>query len=159
MVYYTRAIRLPTCLTGGHTAPLTRLALSCDGLTLASADTEGTIQLWDCQSGQVVRTIKHRAAITHLEFLLTPPALANKESWSPAVKVVPLQKGLQQQGDRFQCILQRKTDLEVPEDGKVEGLDDCDIDDEDSKSDHTVEELKQINNQLYKYALKHIIDS
>ena len=146
-------------LTGGHTAAVSQLALSCDGLSLATADTEGNVHIWDCQSGQIVRTIKQRAAITHLEFVLTPPALANKESWSPAVRVVPLQKGLQQQGDKFQCVLQRKNDLENPGDRTLEGLDDFEVDEDVSSSDHTVEELRQINNQLYKYALKHVLDS
>ena len=136
-----------------------QLALSCDGLSLATADTEGNVHIWDCQSGQIVRTIKQRAAITHLEFVLTPPALANKESWSPTVRVVPLQKGLQQQGDKFQCVLQRKNDLENPGDRTLEGLDDFEVDEDVSSSDHTVEELRQINNQLYKYALKHVLDS
>merc|ERR1712062_612314 len=100
---------------------------------------------------------------THLEFVLTPPSLANKESWCPTIRVVPLQKGLQQQGDKFQCILQRKNDLEVLDDGKVDRRDDSvandDDDDVDNRSDHTVEELKQINNKLYQYALKNVIDS
>ena len=148
-----------TSLTGGHSSSITQLALSCDGLSLASADGEGNIQIWDSVSAQIVRTIKHRAAITHLEFVLTPPSLVNKESWSPTIKVVPLQKGLQQQGDKFQCILHRKNDLEVPDDGKFEEMDDSEGDDDVSRSDHTVEELKQINNKLYKYALKNVIDS
>ena len=150
-----------TSLTGGHSTSITQLALSCDGLSLASGDTEGNIHIWDSVSAQIVRTIKHRTAITHLEFVLTPPSLVNKESWCPTIKVVPLQKGLRQQGDKFQCILQRKNDLEVPDDGKVVGMEaECEVDDEDvSRSDHTVEELKQINNKLYKYALKNVIDS
>ena len=29
----------------------------------------------------------------------------------------------------------------------------------EAETSHTVEELKQINNQLYKYALKHVLDA
>ena len=144
----------------GHTAPVTHLALSSDGYSLATADDTGNVHIWDASSGQIVRTINHKAAITHLDFLLTPPALGDRDSWSPAVKVVPLQKGLQQEGDRFQCILYRKNDLMLTSDLSLqeERLDDVG-ETAEAETSHTVEELKQINNQLYKYALKHVLDA
>ena len=34
-------------------------------------------------AGQQVRSLPHKTAITHLQFILTPPALVNKEAWAP----------------------------------------------------------------------------
>ena len=142
----------------GHSGPVTQLTLSADGHTLASADSSGSCNIWDVSSGQVVRTISHSAAITHLEFILTPHSLVDRDVWSPAVKLVPLQKGLQHQGEKFQCNLYRKTDLLLSSDRDLDRVEDVGDTEEDGTSQHTVEELKQINNKLYKYALKHVIN-
>ena len=142
----------------GHSGPVTHLALSADGHTLASADSSGSCNIWDVNSGQVVRTVNHSAAITHLEFILTPPSLIDRDVWSPAVKLVPLQKGLQHQGEKFNCVLYRKTDLLLSSDGALGRVEDVGDGEEDGTNQHTVEELKQINNKLYKYALKHVIN-
>jgi len=161
-VTVTRESLADTSSLSGHTAAVSQLALSADGHSLASADHLGNIHIWDTGSGQIVRTISHRSAITHLEFVLTPPALADRDSWCPAVKVVPLQKGLEQEGDKFQCVLFRKNDLPFTGDlnlkedksenvGEAEG-------ERSEDGEHTVEELKQINNQLYKFALKRVLD-
>ena len=70
------------------------------------------------------------------------------------MKLVPLQKGVNT--ERFECNLLRRKDLdedETEDDFKYVG--------ESSKETdtHTLEELKQINHQLYKYSLKHILNS
>ena len=71
-------------------------------------------------------------------------------------KLVPLQKGVNK--DRFECAVFRKADILVND---AVFNDDVDIDMEEAgdSSSHTVEELKQINQQLYKYSLKHILNS
>ena len=71
-------------------------------------------------------------------------------------KIVPLQKGVNK--DRFECAVFRKTDILVSDtDATVE--DDIEMEEDRDTSSHTVEELKQINQQLYKYSLKHILNS
>ena len=70
--------------------------------------------------------------------------------------MVPLQKGVNK--DKFECAVFRKTDILVSDtDANVE--DDMEMEEERDTSSHTVEELKQINQQLYKYSLKHILNS
>ena len=71
-------------------------------------------------------------------------------------KIVPLQKGVNK--DRFECTVFRKTDILVSDtDATVE--DDIEMEEDRDTSSHTVEELKQINQHLYKYSLKHILNS
>lgn len=145
-----------TSLSRGHEASVTHLSVSCDGLSLASGDSSGGTHLWDTASGQIIRSLPHKSAISHLSFSLTPPALVNKESWSPGSKLVPLQKGVNK--DKFECAVFRKTDILVSDtDANVE--DDMEMEEDRDTSSHTVEELKQINQQLYKYSLKHILNS
>ena len=70
--------------------------------------------------------------------------------------MVPLQKGVNK--DRFECAVFRKTDILV-NDPDVNDEDDIEMEEAGDSSSHTVEELKQINQQLYKYSLKHILNS
>ena len=45
------------------------VAYSPDGATLASADSEGTVLLWDMTTGEDVRTLKgHTSWVTSVEF-------------------------------------------------------------------------------------------
>ena len=69
-------------------------------------------------------------------------------------KIVPLQKGVNK--DRFECAVFRKSDILVSD---TDAEDDIEMEDDKDTSSHTVEELKQINQQLYKYSLKHILNS
>ena len=59
--------------------------------------------------------------------------------------------------DGFECAVFRRRDILV----KDNDVHDEDIEMEETieTSSHTVEELKQINQQLYKYSLKHILNS
>jgi len=141
-------------LTRGHDTCVTMLSVSCDNMHVASGDQSGQVHVWDVSSGQIVRSLPHKGTITCLQFTLTPPSLSNKEYWNPGMKLVPLQKGVNT--ERFECNLLRRKDLdedETEDDFKYVG--------ESSKETdtHTLEELKQINHQLYKYSLKHILNS
>ena len=72
------------------------------------------------------------------------------------MKLVSLQKGVS--GERFECNLLRKVDL--TSDNVDDKDDQNDVIENRSDSDtHTLEELKQINNQLYRYSLKHVLKS
>ena len=71
-------------------------------------------------------------------------------------KLVPLQKGVNK--DKFECAVFVKTDILVSDKDANNVEDDMETEDKDTSS-HTVEELKQINQQLYKYSLKHILNS
>ena len=73
-------------------------------------------------------------------------------------KLVSLQKGVNK--ERFEVSVFRKTDLEMEEEGAGDGEEEEEGGSgEGDASSHTLEELKQINHQLYKYSLKHILNS
>ena len=71
-------------------------------------------------------------------------------------KLVPLQKGVNK--DKFECAVFVKTDI-IVSDTYANVEDDIETEEDRDTSSHTVEELKQINQQLYKYSLKHILNS
>ena len=60
--------------------------------------------------------------------------------------------------DKFECALFKKEDILVNE-GEAKEEEDIEMEEGGDTSSHTVEELKQINQQLYKYSLKHILSS
>lgn len=71
----TVAGRLPPLLQAGHAGPITNLALSADGQTLATASKDGTARLWD---------LTHPTAQpAPLATLSSPPVAINGVSLSP----------------------------------------------------------------------------
>jgi transcription initiation factor TFIID subunit 5 len=53
----------------GHNGPVTSLAISPLGKTMASAGTDNIIRLWDLASGNLIKTmVGHESLITTLEF-------------------------------------------------------------------------------------------
>ena len=70
-------------LVTGHAGAVTRISLSADSLSLVSGDSGGGVHLWDTVSGQMIRSIPHKSGLTYLQFMLTPPALLDKDSWLP----------------------------------------------------------------------------
>jgi len=148
------------CTWSAHTGQVTGLSLSMDGSTLASAGLDSVVHIWDCPSGQVVRSLPHKDGVTHVQFIPTPPALIDHDSWNPARKLVALQKGANK--DVFTCAVLNRTDLVESEDwmsdDKTQGGE-MEMVGKGSVEDHTVEELKQINNQLYKFAMKNVLNS
>ena len=73
------------------------------------------------------------------------------------MKLVSLQKGVV--NDRYDCVVYRKKDL--VKDEEITFNDEVGADTSEAAEDgsHTLEELKQINHQLYKYSLKHVLNS
>ena len=72
------------------------------------------------------------------------------------MKLVSLQKGVV--NDRYDCVVYRKKDLIKEE--EISFNDEVGADTEAAEDgSHTLEELKQINHQLYKYSLKHVLNS
>eukprot|EP00092_Neocalanus_flemingeri_P017354 GFUD01018769.1.p1 GENE.GFUD01018769.1~~GFUD01018769.1.p1 ORF type:complete len:417 (+),score=147.99 GFUD01018769.1:39-1289(+) len=141
-----------------HTGQVTGLSLAMDGVTLASGGLDSVVHLWDTPSGQVVRSLPHKEGVTHVQFIATPSAMLDHDRWSPARKLVSLQKGANQ--EVFTCAVLNRTDLvgeedwmrdDTPQGSVVEG--------KDREEEHTVQELKQINNQLYKFAMKNVLSS
>jgi len=141
----------------GHGSSVTVLSLSADSLTLASGSQDGSVKLWDTQSGQCVRTLPHKGAVVTLAFILSPPSLVDRDRWQPARKLVPLQKGVVQ-GEELYCSLLRREDLQGRDwdqesQGQPVAINTGQV------SEHTIEELKEINSQLYKFALKNVLNT
>jgi len=138
----------------GHSSSVTVLSLSMDGRTLASG-AEGEVKLWDTPSAQCIRSLPHKGTVVTVQFMPTPPSLIDRDRWQPARKLVALQKG-SQQGGEFSCSILRREDLQG-RDWDEEAVSGGGQADTKEVGEHTVEELKDINNQLYKFALKNIL--
>jgi len=143
----------------GHSAEVTQLSLSMDSHTLASGCKQGTVLLWDTASGQTVRTITLKGATIHLSFLRTPPSLLHNEAWNPQRKLVALQKGVN--SAEFCVNILRKEDSIVKNDVKDESLrtyTNFSNDNGQTSEDYSVEDLKEINHQIYKFALNNLLN-
>ena len=93
------------------------------------------------------------------QFLLTPAGLAEPDTWQPGSRLVPLAAGTTE--EQWTCVLTRRADLPECQDLWAEpqpGAESWQAG-EERMEQHTMDELKQINHQLYKCALKHLLKS
>jgi WD40 repeat protein len=71
----------------GHSGWVNGVALSPDGKRLASCSSDGTVKVWDTQSGQAVLTLKgHNSSVQSVAFSPDGKRLASG-SWDQTVKV------------------------------------------------------------------------
>lgn len=63
----------------GHDGPVTCLSLSMDGESVLSAGQDGNLIVWHIKSKQMLKTIKHKGAVTNARFMMTPPNMFNGE--------------------------------------------------------------------------------
>ena len=115
-----------------------------------------------------MRILEHKGAVTSLRFLLPPAAMLDPEAWAPSRRLTVLQKGADET-EPFACRLFSKTDKCGPQkaDAGASGQelvgwsgDNQQAGTETGGDENTglsVEELKQINHQLYQFALKNIL--
>ena len=123
------------------------------------------------QSGECVRVLKHKGAVTSCRFLLPPAAMLDPEAWSPARRLPALQKGADET-EPFACCIFSRTDKGVGVSGQgATNLEEWWVEVDPSPAAATssvpwaeedglsIEELKQINHELYKFAVKNILNA
>lgn len=64
----------------GHAGHVSCISLSMDGDTVLSAGQDGNLIIWHIKSKQMLKTIKHKGAVTNARFLMTPPNMFNAEA-------------------------------------------------------------------------------
>ena len=142
----------------GHTDTVSNLSLSLDGSHLSSGSLDTNVRIWHVKSGQCIRVLEHKGAITSLKYMIPPPGMLNTDQWSPGRKLVPLQKGFDEKDSFVSTVLSKETKPferfeieEIEVDGETAT---------EKKVENTerIQELMDINNQLYKYSVKHILN-
>lgn len=63
----------------GHKSAVTALSVSLDGLSLVSGGNDETVNIWDVQSKQLIRSMPHKGVITNAQFVLAPKAMFDQE--------------------------------------------------------------------------------
>ena len=123
------------------------------------------------QSGQCVRVLEHKGAVTGLRYLLPPAAMLDSTAWDPARRLTALQKGADET-EALACRLFSKVDKggqqlaereEETETVVVKGMREEEHQEAVAKNDDevnglSVAELKLINQQLYQFAVKNILE-
>eukprot|EP00088_Acartia_fossae_P003160 TRINITY_DN1130_c0_g1_i3.p1 TRINITY_DN1130_c0_g1~~TRINITY_DN1130_c0_g1_i3.p1 ORF type:complete len:444 (-),score=79.97 TRINITY_DN1130_c0_g1_i3:64-1353(-) len=151
----------------GHKSAITALSLSLDGSQLASGSSDKSVKLWHMKSGQCVRTIEHKGAITCLQYLIPPPGLlaagggppSSGSSWQPARKLVPLLKG-SDPNEAFKVNLLSKEDKAIERyQSRQDEVLPSQMQESTSNPENEgkLKELMEINHELYTFSLKHIL--
>lgn len=63
----------------GHKNAVAALSVSLDGLSLVSGGNDETVNIWDVQSKQLIRSMPHKGVITNAKFILAPKAMFDQE--------------------------------------------------------------------------------
>ena len=111
--------------------------------------------------------LDHKGSVSHVEFLVPPPAMLDGDQWRPTRRLVPLQKGTNER-EPFVCSVLRREEV-GPDVEEVERATDFytvtseaggggrGSREKEGEEEMSVEELKQINSQLYKFAMKNVL--
>ncbi|XP_069127865.1 WD repeat-containing protein 18-like [Argopecten irradians] len=82
-----------TSIYHGHSKQVTCLSLSLDGSQLVSGSHDFDVRVWDVYSGQCVKTIPHKGAITNVRLIPTPPGVIS-ETKRPVLPMQPFERHL-----------------------------------------------------------------
>ncbi|XP_044003030.1 WD repeat-containing protein 18 [Aphidius gifuensis] len=145
-----------------HTNQVTNLSVSVNNQTLLSGSQDGTVNIWDIPSRQSIRTITHKGPITSAFFA---PAYDNFRATNlqPNIVIRPLHRIVNEDdNDDIIEIISQKNDNDLL------NIDDYLEDNagyggnEDSanrlaEANAEIEKLKKINNELFKFSVKHLM--
>ncbi len=148
----------------GHTDAVTCIAVSMDGLTVASGSTDGDVRLWHASSKQCVRTIGHKGPVTAVKFLSPAPRamFEQKEAFRPGLVMAnQLQKTLTDRVDEVEVVTRERIATVDGESslGKRSHADTVkrSASNSNATDSEEVKKLKAANLELYQFAVKNIM--
>ena len=142
----------------GHSGRVTCLTVTQDGGTLVSGSDDQTARLWHVPSGQCVRTLPQRGAVTNVSLVAWPAALREAGAAPPPLPVGQLQRSQPAGGPlELELVLrERPALLEPPSD-----------DEEDQPRDdrdRTIEQLRRqiaacedVNSSMYQFMVDKVM--
>ncbi|KAK7100264.1 WD repeat-containing protein 18-like [Littorina saxatilis] len=159
-----------------HKDSVTCLALSSDGMMLASGSADGTAKLWSMQEENSLLDIQHGGPVTNVLFMARSVINSAQMHQGPAI-TLQNQMG-REEGGRGRVInitisdnsewperenrtdVDRMLGLSSPPEAKSQSKEeDMDTTDEIGSLRQEVEQLKQVNKDLYNFLAKKIISS
>ncbi|XP_063989064.1 WD repeat-containing protein 18 [Diachasmimorpha longicaudata] len=144
----------------GHTNGITNLSVSIDCVTLVSGGADGTVNIWNIPSRQIIRSIQHKGGITNV--LLVPHhSNFDVNLLNPKVLVKPLQR-IDNEGanDILAIVKHGEDDLLNPQEffeESGEGHGNGEMEKKLSESRAEIERLRKINSEMYKYAVRGVL--
>ncbi|KAK3576318.1 hypothetical protein CHS0354_034010 [Potamilus streckersoni] len=163
-----------TCFKG-HSKQVCCLSVSLDGTKLASGSHDCSVKIWDVFSGQSIRTLSHKGAVSNILLVPTPPSIANPDL-KPAISIKPFQRhlhstqedrGNNSDGDMLEWRIQNTSLMENicngPDSSAAEMLNE-DVEEphlnlgaELAQTKQEVMKLKTVNRELYQFAVNEIL--
>ncbi|XP_074594556.1 WD repeat-containing protein 18 [Brevipalpus obovatus] len=143
----------------GHVSKVTNLCVSFDGLALVSGSHEGKVIVWHIRSKQPMKTYEYKGAITNLLLLITPHGLNDTDHLSSCI-VKPFESFEDHHLDLMERGINHvsKASLQIEDipsifsDEKSQYVD-SELVGKYQEASKKLQELTQINRQLYDYAV------
>lgn len=154
----------------GHTKAVTCLSISLDEKTLLSGSDDENVMTWNIQSRSLLKSFRHKAAITNATFILKPQAMFDRET-----KLELITKNFQRMVDQNEEQDNETIEIMVSNNlydqlnsnsnyysqsplitnGGVTSVSTTNSD-EVKKLKAENERLKKVNNELYEFSLKNL---
>lgn len=144
----------------GHNKKITCLSVSLDDFTLASGSDDCTIRIWDTQSRQCVKIINNSGEITNLQFKHRTVFFNDEQNIVPNLYGrYTIDSNQQNQGNGV-SVVTKKQEIKLNREDFL-GVSMCE---DDCKEEYfelkaKYENMKKINEKIYKYSLEKILNS
>ncbi|XP_074641136.1 WD repeat-containing protein 18-like [Tubulanus polymorphus] len=159
----------------GHSKQVNCLTTSFDGSTLVSGSNDCTVKIWDIDSLQCVRTLKHKGSVMNVIIAPAPIGLF-RPGIKPQHTIQPFKRHLhnsemEEQESVDICMYLQSADVPEKNNMDVDKLCRDEWKRQESKGDlqtseiivenlrKEVETLKDINRQLYEYTIKELLNN
>lgn len=154
-----------TAVLRAHKSHVTALSISVDCCTLLSGSTDGTVHIWDIVSRQVLRTIEHKGPVT-AAFFAKGFENFRSSTLEPRLEVRNLQRTSEADGresnDVIEVISRGRNPAEILDfksyvGNSVDSSEREELLKQITNLKEEIQKLNKINNNLFKYSVKHIL--
>lgn len=147
----------------GHKDAVKCISVAMDGVMLASGADDHLVKLWDIKSGECLRSLEHKAKLTSVRFILPFASMLKPEMYKQSLTLTKsLQKTIADSDGNVEVFVRHEIEVndvkKVNYERKKRSLESTNEESVNGKDDaEEVKRLKQINLNLYRSAMKHVI--
>lgn len=144
----------------GHSKKVTCLSVSVDDFTMASGSEDASIRIWDTLSRQCVKIISNSGGVTNLQFKHRTLFFNDEQNIVPNLfGRYSIDSSQNSQGNGVAVVTKKQVNSLVRDDFLGDSFKDDGCTEEYFELKTKYEDMKRINQKIYKYSLEKILNS